>query len=260
MIEPVALNLLPELPDIVFHCAGGASVQASIDDPVLDQDRTVTSTFHLTRWLAEVAPQARLVYPSSGAVYGEAACRPHDRTGDCVPISPYGKSKLAAETIVRAAALSDGLAVCIVRLFSVYGPGLRKQLIWDACLRMRHGQADFFGSGLERRDFVEISDVVDLMWRGAGMASSAAPILDGGTGEGVEVRTVLATLASNFDPHPDVRFLGTPHAGNPLDMIADASAARAIGWVPQVRLESGLRSYVDWFRSADPDVPRNPAR
>ena len=70
--EPV-LDRVEERPDIIFHCAGGASVQASVADPEADRARSVTATAALMRWMARAAPEARLVYTSSGAVYGDAA-------------------------------------------------------------------------------------------------------------------------------------------------------------------------------------------
>jgi UDP-glucose 4-epimerase len=245
------LDRLPAPPDVVFHCAGGANVQASIAQPEQDRERTVGSTDALAQWLVANAPGARLVYPSSGAVYGEAAGRPDGRSGTCTPMSPYGQHKADAEAVLLRAAERSGLAVAIVRLFSVYGPGLRKQLLWDACGKMAAGTATFFGTGVERRDFVEISDVVALMRAAAGAVQPmAAPVVvDGGTGHGIAVRDVLALLADGFDPPPVVQFLGTARAGDPTDMIASRTAADTLGWSPQVPLAQGLLRYVQWFRA-----------
>lgn len=247
-VGAATLDRLPALPDVVFHCAGGANVQASIAEPEADRARTVGSTAALADWLVAQAPGARVVYPSSGAVYGEAAGRPAGRTGPCVPLSPYGRHKAAAEAALVRAAETRGLRVAIVRLFSVYGPGLRKQLLWDACGKMATGRAEFFGSGIERRDFVEITDAVALLRAAAGAASAPVPlVVDGGTGAGVAVRDVLAMLAAAFRPAPDLRFLGTARAGDPTDMIAARDAGPRLGWAPQVPLAEGLARYAHWY-------------
>lgn len=244
-----SLDRLGFVPDTVFHCAGGASVQASVADPVADHQRTVGSTAALLAWLALHAPEARLVYPSSGAVYGQAAGRPGQRDGKISPLSPYGRHKAEAEALIRAAARARGLRAVIVRLFSVYGPGLRKQLLWDACTRFQHGQTEFFGTGEERRDFVEIGDVVDLLLLARNAADPAVPVLDGGTGQGVTVCDLLTELAGRFGPLPDLTFLHRGRPGDPSEMIADPSAAFGLGWRPRVALQAGIGRYADWFQT-----------
>ncbi len=265
LVGAATLDQLPGPPDIVYHCAGGASVQASITEPDRDRERTVGSTAALADWLAANAAGARVVYPSSGAVYGDAAGRPDGRSGACRPMSPYGQHKADAEAVLLRAAERFGFGVAIVRLFSVYGPGLRKQLLWDACGKLATGTAEFFGTGVERRDFVEISDVVALMRAAAGTVQpvSSPVVVDGGTGQGIAVRDVLALLAEGFDPVPEVRFLGTSRAGDPTDMIASRNATATLGWTPQVPLAQGLLRYVGWFRTlagqaSDVIEPRKP--
>jgi UDP-glucose 4-epimerase len=253
-VGPATLDRLPAAPDAVFHCAGGASVQASLSDPAQDFLRTVGSTRALAEWLVGNAPSARLVYPSSGAVYGEAAGHPDRRGTAPTPISPYGRHKAEAEAAVAAAG-AQGLPVAIVRLFSVYGPGLRKQLFWDACRKMLTGKAEFHGSGLEQRDFVEISDAVALLRLAESAAAADAPVIDGGTGRGIAVREALSRLAMQFSPPPALRFVGTVRAGDPQHMIASPEAARALGWAPAVPLDAGLARYAAWFRGAAADRP-----
>ncbi len=101
-----------------MYGAGVANVQASIADPGGDRRRTVASRVALADRLCAKAPWARCVCPSSRAVYGQGAGRPEGRSTACTPISPYGLHKAAAEA-TSAAAAARGLAVTIVRLFSV---------------------------------------------------------------------------------------------------------------------------------------------
>ena len=246
-VSEAVLDRVRERPDIIFHCAGGASVQASVADPAADRARSVTATAALMRWMARAAPEARLVYTSSGAVYGDAAAVPEGRAGTPSPISPYGRHKAEAEQAVQSAAGEHRLHVGIVRLFSVYGPGLRKQLLWDACNKMQTGRAEFFGTGVEKRDFVEIRDVQSLLWKTAGALGDTPLVLDGGWGVGRPVKDVVCTLAKRFEPEPQVTFLGTTRSGDPKDMIADPAGARKLGWKPTIDLEEGLAAYAAWY-------------
>lgn len=248
-VSAVTLDRCGVLPDVVVHCAGGASVGASIEATERDRERTVAATGELVAWLARRAPGARLVQVSSGAVYGEAAATPENRGEPLRPISPYGRHKAEAEAVVRQAGRASGLAAVVVRLFSVYGPGLRKQLLWDACGRMVRGGGDFHGTGEESRDWLDVSDVADLLLRAASAASCEVPVIDGGTGAAVRLAEVLDTLAQSFHPPPTIRFLGGGRPGDPRSMIADPRAARSLGWRPQTPLALGLGRYAEWYRA-----------
>ena len=248
-VSAAALDRLPFAPELVVHCAGGANVQASVADPAADHARTVGGTAILLDWLAQNAPAARLIYPSSGAVYGAAAGHPQRRDTTLRPLSPYGRHKAEAEALIQAAAVGRGLKASIVRLFSVYGPGLRKQLLWDGCGKFLRGEVQFFGTGAERRDFIEISDVVRLLMLAGQAATAQVPVMDGGTGQGVAISDLLKDLAQSFQPLPEVSFVGTGRPGDPIDMIADPAVAAALGWRPQVPLSDGLKRYAAWFRA-----------
>ena len=137
------------------------------------------------------APAARVVLLSSAAVYGAARIVPTPETEPAAPSSPYGEHKRACEELCRA----SGLATIALRLFSVYGPGLRRQLLWDACCKAREGALEFAGTGDEERDWLHVDDAVALVLVAAEHASPAMPIVNGGTGIGTRVRDVVTVIA-----------------------------------------------------------------
>jgi UDP-glucose 4-epimerase len=119
-------------PSTIIHCAGGGSVAFSITDPLADFERTVVSTAHVLEYVRLHAPSCSVVYPSSASVYGTVEIVPIREDCPPTPISQYGTHKLMAEEMVSSYGRQFGVAVSIVRFFSVYGCGLRKQLLWDA--------------------------------------------------------------------------------------------------------------------------------
>src|SRR6516162_4694928 len=132
-IDAANLNALAAAhgrPSKVFHLAGGSSVRLSIERPFEDFSRTVTSTARLLEWLRGFAPQCRLIVASSAAVYGANHVGPISEDATLTPMSPYGEHKLMMEQLCRSYARSFGIGCAVVRLFSVYGPNLRKQLLW----------------------------------------------------------------------------------------------------------------------------------
>jgi len=135
-----------------------------------------------------------------------------------------------------------------VRLFSVYGAGLRKQLLWDASQKIMRGENNFFGTGDEIRDWLHVEDAASLLITAAGHASAMCPIVNGGSGAGVTVREVLAELFTRFERADAPNFSGAARSGDPVGYVADIARAREWGWQPLVDWKQGVCEYVGWFK------------
>ena len=238
------------VPQVVFHAAGGSSVGASIADPQGDFARTVLSLRETLAFLRQAAPAARLIYPSSAAIYGTASTDPLLETAPLRPISPYGRHKLQVEVDIAEAAAGSGLDTVILRFFSLYGPGLRKQLLWDLARRLaaRPAQLELSGTGDERRDFLFVDDAVRLVGLAARLDAPGEPlILNGGRGEAITVRDAAQALARAIGVDAAIGFSGETRAGDPKALVADISEARALGFSPDVTFEDGARRFARWF-------------
>ena len=142
-----------------------------------------------------------------------------------------------------------GLNAVIVRLFSIYGNTLKKQLLWDACNKLSSGCGEFFGTGKEIRDWLHIDDVVNLLQVCANHASTAVPVVNGGSGVGVSTEDVLRRLVKLLGVDIVVDFTGRVREGDPSVLVANVATAKSYGWRPAVDLNDGLSDYVEWFTS-----------
>lgn len=250
-VGDLSQGLPPDLPaaDEVYHCAGSGVVGASFSDPAADFRANVATTANLVAWMTNQRG-ARLVLVSSAAVYGIQPVMPIGETAALDPTSPYGVHKRLAERQVRDYARNFGFNATVVRLFSVYGPGLRKQLLWDACMKLTQGPASFGGNGSEERDWIQVDDAVALLIQAAAAASPACPTFNGGTGVSTTVRQALELLARKLGQAAPLRFSGESRRGDPPALVASIAAARAIGWAPRIALADGISQYADWFRGA----------
>ena len=242
-------------PRLVFHAAGGASVGASLADPEGDFRRTVGSLEATLAFLQGAAAEARLIYPSSAAVYGARARGPIPESAALDPISPYGRHKQMAEVRIAAAAAGWGLDAVVVRFFSIYGPGLHKQLLWELARRAAAGpeSIELSGHGDEARDFLFVDDAVRLVLRLAGLERGAAPgVVNGGAGRAVTVRRLAEALCSALGAPTRIGFNGQVREGDPESLVADPALARALGFEPEVSLEDGLQRFAAWFAGAGP--------
>ena len=236
-------------PEQIVHCAGSGSVAFSVAHPYQDFQRTTQTTIATLEYARLHAPAAHVVLLSSGAVYGNAEQLPTPEVAPLAPASPYGVHKALAEQLCVAYARQFALNVAIVRLFSIYGNGLRKQLLWDACRKLRQGDAVFAGTGEERRDWVHVSDAVELLFAAAKHATPDCPIVNGGSGRSASVAEVLTILKRAFPDVDAIRFSGSQRKGDPEHFQADIARARAWGWQPAVTLEAGIAQYLAWFES-----------
>ena len=235
--------------ETVYHLAGGSSVGPSLAAPYADFHNTVDTTARLLEWLRLRAPRARLVVVSSAAVYGVTDRGSIDEATRLVPASPYGAHKAMMEGLVANRARCFGLDATIVRLFSAYGPGLRKQLLWDLCGRCAAGAAvAVSGTGDELRDWIHVDDAVDLLRAAAATAAPSAPVYNGGTGVATTVHAAVSLVCAAWGQGRAPRFDGLVRPGDPPSLVARMDAAAAIGFAPRVALADGVADYVDWFR------------
>jgi UDP-glucose 4-epimerase len=242
------LEAVDFVPETIFHLAGGASVADSVADPLGDFQKTVSSTVLLLDFLRRHWPQTQLVYVSSAAMYGESAHKKASHDLTCLPISPYGVHKQQVESLLLDHARMYQTRSVILRPFSVYGPGLRKQLLWDAMQKADRGTFEFFGSGRELRDWVYFSDLFEFLLKASEHASAAVPVFNAGTCRAVSVRDVLTELFSVAGLEREPVFLGRHKEGDPERLVADDSAEALLGPLFHTPLRAGLSAYVKWYR------------
>jgi len=133
--RPLEIERLPARCDAIVHLAQSRE-HRRFPDAALDIFRINTSAaVELARYAA-VADAGQFVFASTGTVY-EPGAAPIPETGPVAPPSFYAASKLAAEHLL--APFGEAMAVATMRLFYLYGPGLRAMLISELAQRLRDG-------------------------------------------------------------------------------------------------------------------------
>lgn len=122
-----------------------------------------------------------------------------------------------------------GYHIRCVRIFSAYGSGLRKQLLWDIYQKyLNTGRIDLFGTGNETRDFIHISDILRaleliLAYQGP------EEIFNVANGEEVSIRELAEIYAKQLGENTDiVRFNGETKVGDPQNWRADISLLKKL--------------------------------
>lgn len=234
--------------DTIIHCAGSGSVGFSIENPMVDFERTVWTTHYILEYIRLYSPKTKLIYLSSAAVYGNAQNMPIGENTPLKPISPYGVHKKIVEELCRMYNRTYGIKILIARLFSVYGDGLCKQLLWDACNKLSQGQNLFWGTGKESRDFVHVTDVAKALVMMNSKVKNDLQIVNVASGKAVPIFELLSELFNAYGVIDKPCFGGQINQGNPMHYWADVKKINSWDWYPEKNLSDGIAEYVRWFK------------
>jgi UDP-glucose 4-epimerase len=243
--RPKLWTLLQDV-DCVYHLAARVLVSESILYPRQYNQVNVGGTVSVMEAMRDAGVR-RVVFTSSGAVYGEQAEQPVREELRPNPQSPYAVSKLAAEYYVRTIGALWGLETVILRIFNAYGPGQRlppshppvvPRFLQQA---QQGGSLVIFGGGGQTRDFVYVDDVVDALIAAASASNVDRRIINVGTGQEITINRLASLVADVVGEKTEV--LRSPaESGGVARLCADIAAARRLlGYEPQVELRQGLR-------------------
>lgn len=248
MALPAGLSELLAItrPDVVVHCAGSGSVPFSVAHPEEDFVAGPGLVTHLLESIKQSSLVPTIIFPSSAAVYGNPQRLPITENSILQPISPYGRHKIISEEMLRDANRDYGIPFLIFRIFSGYGAGLRKQLLWDAAGKIIAGNCVLHGTGQETRDFIHAWDVARFMEQC--IENDVRNVtLNVAQGTGVTVRELVELLASHLAAGVFPSFSGKVRAGDPLYWQADVSRLADLGFSTRISLEEGVAHFASWY-------------
>jgi UDP-glucose 4-epimerase len=239
----------------VFHLAGAASVPDSVQAPFHDFESSVPGTVKLLSEVIRHRPSAHVIFISSAAVYGNPASLPIGEHAAVAPISPYGIHKAISELALEHYGRLYNLKVSILRVFSAFGPGLRKQLFWDLSRRafeaLARGEKSIVlqGTGRDSRDFIYASDVAKAALHIARRSMSPSfEVFNVGSGIGTSIRDAANQLIRHLDLDLDLVFDGVERSGVPHSWCADVTKLTKSGFRPDIPLSEGIESLAIWLK------------
>lgn len=234
--------------DVCINAAGNGSVPVSIEHPLMDFEANVYDTVRVLEQIRTLQPTCKFVYFSSAAVYGNPTL-PVLESNEINPISPYGWHKYHAEQVCKEYHYLYGIPTVILRPFSVYGPNLRKQLVWDLFHKFKTSEkVEIYGTGEESRDFIYIQDLVtslDVLLQKDELNGKSFNIA---SGKEVFIREIVTLIAHNLGrPSDSYYFNGISRPGDPLNWVADISKLSTYGFSPSISLENGIVETIKWL-------------
>ena len=236
--------------DVCINAAGSGNVAYSVAHPLIDFEANTLDVIKILDAIRKHQPTCKYVHISSAAVYGNPTSLPIQETAALSPISPYGYHKMMSEIICKEYQYLFGLNISIVRPFSVFGNGLRKQLLWDICTKLlKDDNITLFGTGNETRDFIHISDLVLLIDLIIEKSNFGASIFNVASGNETYIKSIASIFENYFANTKKINFSGETKKGDPLNWKADVSKLAALGFTPTANFENELINYANWFKA-----------
>ncbi|CCB76932.1 MULTISPECIES: UDP-glucose 4-epimerase GalE [Streptomycetaceae] len=243
----------------VVHLAAKKQVGESVEQPLRYYRENVHGLEVLLGACADAGVR-RFVFSSSAAVYGMPDVDLVTEDTPCVPINPYGETKLAGEWLVRAAGRAHGMGTVCLRYFNVAGAAAPEladvgvyNLVPMVFERLDAGEAPLvFGDdyptpdGTCVRDFIHVEDIASAHLAAARRLADGATgdlTVNIGRGEGVSVRemvTRIGRVTGHEDVEPQVR---ERRAGDPARVVASAERiAKELGWSARHEVDEMIAS------------------
>jgi UDP-glucose 4-epimerase len=243
--RPKLWTLLQDV-ECVYHLAARVSVPESILYPREYNAVNVGGTVSVMEAMRDAGVR-RVVFVSSGAVYGEHGNTPLVESQAPDPRSPYAVSKLSAEYYVRTIGVLWGIETVSLRVFNAYGPGqplpASHAPVIPRFLRQGLSGASLVihGDGSQTRDFIYVDDAVEALVSAATADSVDRLVINVGSGQETSIRE-LARLAAEATRQGAEPLFSRAESGGVSRMRADLTlAAEKLGFRPQVSLAEGIR-------------------
>lgn len=249
-----------ERPRAVVHLAAQSSVGRSWADAADTWTVNVVGTVNVLEAVAAEQPSARVLFASTGEVYGNAAVVPTPEDERVAPVSPYAASKAAAEIACGQGARGTSLDVMVTRAFNHEGPGRDERFAvgsWAqqiARLEAEGGGTLLVGDLSAERDLTDVRDVCRAyqLLLDPEVPAGTYNVASGGA---VSMQRVLELLVDLASAPIAVEEDSTRLRPAEIPRLAgDASKLRAaIGWKPRIPLEQTLRDTLEHARKTVPE-------
>ncbi|GEM_PF-1817412 len=250
--EPAGFKkYLPGKANVIIHLAGDPRTFLKPEEA----GHQVRTNVMLTSNVLDYAVSAKtelFMLASSVYVYSGNLEIPFREEEVGVPAENLGATKIAAEALVKARAVSGCFRSLAFRIFTAYGPRFRQtQFIPQAIKKLKSGEPTArFGASDVKRDFIYVEDVAAAFLAGLSFQwqKQMHEVLNVGSGEATSIKEIVFLLAELMEIHKPIEFSSDPPNRNKVDNDHQADLRRiqtVLGWKPATPLREGLRRTIE---------------
>ncbi|HYO84082.1 MAG TPA: NAD-dependent epimerase/dehydratase family protein [Bryobacteraceae bacterium] len=190
--------------DVVIHLASNPDIARAATEPAIDFDQGTVLTKQVVEAM-RVTSAKRILYASGSGVYGDLGeIEAREDHGPMLPVSTYGASKLAGETLICSYSYMFGLSGCVFRFGNVVGPRQTHGVGFDFLRQLLEHPSSLriLGDGTQSKSYVHVEDVVNAVLLANERSSEPFGVWNVATGDYITVREIaaLAIECAGLDP------------------------------------------------------------
>ena len=246
-----ALMATMEGHDWVIHLASNPDIARAAEDPAIDFYRGTLLTNNVVEAMRR-AGLHRLLYACGSGVYGDAGERlVAEDYAPMVPVSTYGASKLACESLIASYCAMFGFRACAFRFGNVVGPRQTHGVGFDflRSLRARPNRLRILGDGQQSKPYIHVTDVVGAVLCAAEKAVAPFSVFNVATDDAVTVDEIaeLAVETLGLAAVPTREYTGGRRGwrGDVPVVRLDSTRIRSLGWFPKWNSREAVRQSLE---------------
>jgi UDP-glucose 4-epimerase len=253
ILNPGELKNAMAESNLVFHLAANADVRFGTHHPNLDLEQNTIGTFNVLEAM-RANDVRRLVFSSTGSVYGEASIIPTPEDHPFpIQTSLYGASKLAGESLIQAYCEGYGFQGSIFRFVGILGERYTHGHVVDFFKKLRANpkQLEVLGNGRQRKSYLYVHDCIDAIFCALEKATAPVNIFNLGTDQYCEVTDSIGWITSSLAVDPELVFTGGDRGwigDNPF-IFLDTTKIRKLGWQPKLSIEQGIKRTLSYLQT-----------
>jgi len=236
--------------DYIFHFAALISVYQSIKSPYSHFNVNSFGTLNLAESVRQYQDKAKIIFNSTGLVYGNPKELPITINHPLSPNTPYAASKAAAEDILSSYSRTYGIKVSVLRLFNVYGKNQKPPLFIPSFIhRCLNDKQIKVGNINTSRDFIYITDAIEAILRAAVYSKKSLSYYNIASGLEYKISDVIEIILQLTNRNKNDLFID-PELIRPKESEIERikvnifETKNELSWSPKIDLVDGLKQCV----------------
>lgn len=233
--------------DEVYHFAANPDVKVGNVDSRVHFDQNIVVTYRVLEACRKNNIK-KFIFASSSTVYGETDIIPTPEESHLEPISLYGASKLASESLISSYAHNFDIKSYVFRLANVIGGRSTHGIIFDFFnkLKTNPNEMEILGDGTQNKSYMYVDDCIDAILFAIEKSNETIQVFNIGSENQTDVKTIAGIVSEELNLNPEFGFTGGDRGwkGDVPKMMLDISKLKNLGWQPRYNSEEAVRKTI----------------
>jgi len=217
-------------------------------------DVNVNATISMALSIIKEKKVKRFVHISSSEIYGTARYTPMDENHQTTPQSTYAVSKLAGERVVFTLHKEHDLPAVIIRPFNSFGPNITQPyIIPEIITQLMKGDVVKLGNLNSKRDFTYVSDTARAIILSLVSEGIIGEVINIGSQRSYSIKDLVNSISNIMGKKVSIEIDPSRFRPHDVDTLVCnyEKANRLLGWKPEISIEKGLETTIDWVKNND---------